>query len=120
MNLSKRVYTRTKQEFFTQHLMIINPFLPDKLHPREIEVLACLMSISGDHVDKDRLCKSARKEVRDKMKLSYGGFGNYITIFEDKKFIKYNEDGTAYIPSLLFPRIPQQGYSFQISILEDE
>lgn len=115
MNLSKRVEYTNKLDYYTMHLLIINPFLPVKLNPREIEVLACFMSLSGDLVEKDRLCTSARKEVRDKLNLSYGGLGNYIKKFSDNKFIKYDEDGNAYIPYFLYPQASQQNYSFTIA-----
>lgn len=112
--LSKRVVFTTKQEYYATHLVIINPFLPQKLHPKEIEVLACFMSLSGDLVEENRLCKSARKLVRDKLNLSYGGLGNYITVFENKGFIKYDEKGNARIPLVLFPTPDVQKYNFEI------
>lgn len=116
MNLSKRVEYNNKLEYYTMHLLIINPFLPVKLHPKEIEVLACFMSLSGDLVETDRLCKSARKEVRDRLGLSYGGLGNYIKTLSQKGFLKYTEEGYAYIPSLLQPNGIEQGYNFKITL----
>ena len=52
---------------------IINPFLPIKLTPREIEVLAAFMSLENELAE-DRFGTTARKVVRNKLFLNLNIF----------------------------------------------
>ena len=118
-NINKKLVIASKQEYYIVHLLAINTFLPVKLSSKEIEVMASLMSLSGDLVEQDRLCKSARKVVRDRLKLSYGGLSNHIRVLSEKGFIRYDESGKAYIPAVLQPSTPAQSYSFQIELIDE-
>lgn len=116
MNIRKKVLHYTKQDYYTMHLYIINPFLPIKLSPKEIEVLACFMSLSGDIIEEGQFSKGARRSVRSRLNLSHGGLGNYLKSFEKKGFIRFDEMGTGYIPHVLIPDKDLQEYSFEIEI----
>ena len=119
MNIRKKIIHHTRQDYYTMHLFIINPFLPVKLSPKEIEVLACFMSLTGDVTEEGQFSKGARRIVRNRLNLSHGGLGNYLKSFEIKGFIRFDEMGVGYIPTILIPDKDLQGYNFEIELKED-
>lgn len=85
-------------DYYTKHLEIVNPWLPVKLTPKEIEVLGNFMSLKGDIAD-DRFGTSGRKIVKQRMGLADGGLGNYIKSLKDKGFL-IGEDKLEILPFL--------------------
>lgn len=106
--LSKKLIL-TSNEYYIVHLSIVNALIPVKLTPKEIEVLACFMSLKGD-IAKDRFGSTARKFVKQTLNLSDGGLGNYLKSLKEKNFItKENE-----IISILMPNEEKQDYLIQL------
>ena len=101
-------------EYYRQHLAIINAFLPVKLTPKEIDVLALFMSFKGD-LEKDRFGTTARKIVMKDLNLSSGGLGNYIKSLKNKGFI--TDD--MKIPGLLKPNDSSQEYMFKLKNIQN-
>lgn len=102
-------------DYCVTHLKIINHFLPAQITKKEIEVLACFMSLSGDLIDKDRFGTQARKEIMSKLGISSGGLGNHLKALQDKGFI-YAKDKVLQINDHLMPSQNRtQGYQFKIS-----
>lgn len=106
--LSKRLELPTN-EYYKVHLNIVNSLLPIKLTPKEVEVLALFMSLSGD-ISKDRFGSTAKKLVKQELSLSDGGLSNYIKALKQKGFISTTNE----IPMLLVPNVSKQEYFLQI------
>lgn len=116
MEIIKKTLTLSEEDYYTTHLSIINPMLPNQLTPKEIEVLGAFMSLKGDIVSSERFGTSCRKIVKKRLTLSDGGLGNYIKSLKEKGFILLNEEGIMYIPRVLFADNDVQGYMFKIVI----
>lgn len=118
MEIIKKSLLLSEDEYFTTHLSIINPMLPQKLTPKEIEVLGTFMSLKGDIAQVDRFGTSCRKIVKAKLNLSDGGLGNYIKSLKDKGFIVKSDEevGVLKIPQFLFAEKSSQGYMFKIAV----
>lgn len=93
-----KVLKLNEVDYYTKHLEIVNPFLPVRLTPKEIEFLANFMSLKGD-IAEDRFGTSGRKIVKQRMGLVDGGLGNYIKSLKDKGFI-VGEDRLDILPFL--------------------
>lgn len=103
-------------QYFTIHLNIVNALLPAnrKMVKREIELLANFMSLSGDLVENDRFCTSARKIVKESMNISDGGMGNLLKSLRDKGNI-INDNNKYKILSILIPENSEsQAYKIEI------
>jgi DNA-binding CsgD family transcriptional regulator len=109
----KKEVRLTRDAYYAKHLAIINPMLPISLTPKEIEVLASFMSLSGD-IANDRFGTTARKLIMDKLSISISGLGNYLKSLKDKGFIKGNK-----ILPILFPEEEIQDYRFRLINLTD-
>jgi hypothetical protein len=114
MEALKKKLTLPKNEFYSTHLSIVNIFLPVKLTPKEIEVLAAFMSLEGD-IAEQRFGTSARKMVMSSMGIKPGGLGNYFKSLLMKEFLlKDDEQGFKILP-LLYPNPNVQNYMFQLN-----
>ena len=117
----RKVVKLDRDGFYSKHLEIINPFLPIKLTPKEIEVLAAFMSLEGELAE-DRFGTTGRKVVRRKLGITPGGLGNYLKSLKQKGFV-YKKGGAFYIASIVMPNDGVQQYSFKLiahsSILTD-
>ena len=117
----RKVLQLDRGNYYLKHLEIINPFLPIKLTPREIEVLAAFMSLENELAE-DRFGTTARKVVRNKLTITPGGLGNYLKSLKQKGFI-YKFRGAFQIASIVMPTEKSQTYSFKLdthsSILTD-
>ena len=114
MGAIKKIMNVTKEEYFVMHLSIINPLLPIKMTPKEIEVLGTFMSLKGEIAEADRFGTTCKKIVKEKLDLSDGGLGNYIKTLKEKGFIYYNEEGKLSILDVLQADKGRQGYMFKI------
>jgi len=101
-----------RNTYYKVHLQLINALLPVKLTTKEIEVLARFMSLDGD-IAKDRFGTSARKFIKEQLKLSDGGLGNYLKSFKEKGFIIDND-----INPNLIANNEEQLYMFRLVNLE--
>ncbi len=114
MGIIKKIISVPREQYFIQHLSIINSMLPVRLTPKEIEVLGSFMSLKGDIVEEDRFGTTCRKIVKERLNLSDGGLGNYIKALRDKNFIYTNEDGNLTIQEVLMADENNQSYLFKI------
>lgn len=102
----------TKLDYYETHLSIVNCFLPVKLTPMEIKVLASFISFSGD-IAKDRFGATAKKMVKQELKITSAGLSNYLKALKDKGFLKEIGDSLEVL-SILFPTPEQQVYMFKL------
>jgi DNA-binding MarR family transcriptional regulator len=109
----RKVLKLERGEFYLKHLEIINPFLPVRLTPREIEVLAAFMSLENE-LSEDRFGTTARKVVRNKLTITPGGLGNYLKSLKQKGFI-YKRQGAFQIAGIVMPTDDVQTYSFSLT-----
>lgn len=111
-----KIITKTlklhKDEYFKQHLLIINPLLPIPLKKHEIEVLAAFMSLQ-ETLGEFAFETTGRKEVRANLGLSYGGLGNYLRDLKDKGYL-VDKDGKLSMIDILIPQSDWQGYQFKL------
>lgn len=112
--IQKELVFKKDLDYYSTHLDIINPFIPNKLTSKERAVLAMFMSFKGELAEKDRFGTSLRKIVRKEMKLSPGGLGNYIRAFKEKEVINEELDGSFTIVKYLFPNDNKQFYQFKL------
>ena len=94
--------------YYATHLKLINPLLPIQLTPKEIELLANFMSLTGD-IDGDRFGPTARRMIKMKMNISTAGISNYMRSLKDKGFV----NGNIILP-LLFPENGEQMYQIKL------
>lgn len=109
----KRTLTLTKSKYYQIHLSLINPLLPIQLTPKEIEVLAIFMSLDGS-IAEDRFGTTAKKLVKDQLKLSDGGLGNYMSSLKKNSFIILNSTGKYIIQPFLLADPKEQDYIFKL------
>jgi hypothetical protein len=112
MEIIKKQLILPKNEYYVKHLSIVNVFLPRKLTPKEIEVVASFMSLEGD-IANDRFGTSARRIVMQGLNLSPGGLGNYMDSLQKKGFIT-KQDGSYSILPILHPELEEQKYMFNL------
>ena len=119
MNIIKKNINLSKQEYYKKHLLIINYILPVQMPPKEAEVLAAFMSLEGD-IANDPFGTSGRKIVKNKLKISLGGLGNYLDQLKKKKFILQDKNKNLKILPILIPNKKEQLYQFKLSINEEQ
>jgi DNA-binding MarR family transcriptional regulator len=109
----RKVLRLDGDSFYVKHLEIINPFLPIKLTPKEIEVLAAFMSLEGELAE-DRFGTTARKIVMKKLNITPGGMGNYLKSLKTKGFV-FKRHGAFYIAPIVMPSSNKtQDYRFRL------
>lgn len=102
-----------KLDYYKTHLSLINPLLPVKMTPKEVEVLAGFMSLEGD-IAKYRFSKTGRKIIMEQLELSPSGLSNYLGTLEEKEFIRKIDSNNYIIWPLLIPEKDEQLYIFKI------
>jgi hypothetical protein len=102
-----------KIDYYEVHLSIVNCFLPVKLTPMEIKVLAVFMSLEGS-ITEDRFGTSARKIVKNELSISSAGLSNYFKALTEKEAISENGEGKLEIFPLLIPNPEYQEYMFRL------
>lgn len=111
----QKILRLDKHKYYEMHLAVINPFLPKPLTETEMKVLARFMALEGD-IAKDRFGTSAKKIVKQSLKLSSAGLSNYIgekgSLLEKKALIR--KAGSLEIWELLFPEKEEQTYRFKL------
>jgi hypothetical protein len=113
MEILRKKLSLPKNDYYTTHLSIMNVFLPVKMTPKEIEVLAHFMSLEGD-IAEDRFGTSARKIVMAEMGIKPGGLGNYFKSLKEKGFLIEQDNKKFSIFPMLYPAPAIQNYQFQL------
>lgn len=114
-NVISKQLVLNKYDYYETHLNIVNSVLPEKLTSKEIQVFSRFMAFEGD-IATDRFGTSARKIVKEELKLSDGGLGNYLKIFKDKGLILTNEvTNKLYLNPILEVNNKEQVYVFKIT-----
>jgi hypothetical protein len=113
MEILRKKLVLPKNDYYTKHLSIMNVFLPIKMTPKEIEVLAAFMSLEGD-IAVQRFGTSARKLVMSSMGIKPGGLGNYFKSLKEKGFLLEHEIEKFTIFPMLYPDPAVQNYMFQL------
>lgn len=109
----RKVVRLDRDEFYVKHLEVINPFLPIRLTPKEIEVLAAFMTLEGELAE-DRFGTTGRKIVMKKLNITPGGMGNYLKSLKTKGFV-YKKHGAFYIAPIVMPGDGiHQDYKFRL------
>lgn len=112
MNPIMKKLELSRAAYYEAHLNIINGILPIKLTPKEVEVLARFMSFEGE-ITGERFGTSARKLVKESLKLSDGGLSNYMKSLTQKGYLLL-ADGRLTLNELLIISDKEQGYMFKI------
>lgn len=115
MVIKKQLRFEEQYHFFNTHLQVINVFLPVKLTPKEIEVVASFMSLK-DLFKEEMFGTTARKMVMKSLKLSPGGLGNYLRTLKKKGFIVEKDEQQQFFP-LLYPSGKEQLYQFKLTLM---
>lgn len=103
MNTKSKVFVvNDKYEYYNKYISIINAMLPiDRtLNIREIEVLACILSLDGEINRNNRFNTQARKYTREKLHLSLSGMTNNITSLQEKKAVFTNNYGILAVANV--------------------
>lgn len=108
----KKLLRLPKPEYYQTHLSLINPILPVKMTPKEIEVLAAFMGLEGD-ISQYRFGPSAKKLVMREVGITPAGLSNYLRTLTDKKFLIKTGDITTILP-ILYPEEGEQFYKFKL------
>ena len=116
MEIIRKTLRLSKEDYYKKHLFLINHILPIQMTLKEVEVLAAFMSLEGD-IAKDPFGTSGRKIVREKVKISPGGLGNYLEQLKSKGFIIEEKKQLSILP-ILIPEKKVQGYQFKLEINE--
>lgn len=115
MAVIQKALTLENEEFYRQHLTIINTLLSLDLTEKEIEVLGAFMSLDKSLIKEDMFNTLTRKMVRERKGLSPGGLGNYLKSFVIKKIATKNElTRKITIKPYLHPDEVMQGYRIKL------
>jgi hypothetical protein len=113
MPIIKNIKRVNSLPYYETHLSIINCFLPVKMTPMEIKVMASFMNLEGD-IATYRFGSTAKKLVVDSLKISYPGLCNYIKSLIDKGFLITVSKDILNIRPILLPEKEGQEYSFKL------
>lgn len=101
-------------EYYETHLSLVNCLLPEavKMTPKEICVMARFMSLKGD-IAIQRFGPTAKKIVKENLKLSAAGLSNYMSSLTIKGLLIKKGDLIEISP-ILFPEPDEQIYMFKL------
>lgn len=114
MKQFKKQLILPKQQYYETHLYIVNSVLPTKLTNKELEVLACFMSLDEGFL-KDRFGAAGKSIVKERLSLSAAGLSNYLKILKEKGFI-ISKDGVNNIHPKVMIESTEQDYYFKIKM----
>ena len=100
------------KEFYDTHMSIVNALLPVKMTPKEVEIVAAFLSITGTLAE-DRFSTTGRQVVRKLLGISHQYLTNYIKSLIKKGFIQENNNKLELIP-ILFPERKEQNYIIKL------
>lgn len=117
MEIIRKALKLEGKEYYSMHLRIINPFLPEGLTGTEIDILASFMSLGPEITAGDVFNTYARKVIKESLgKMSSGSLSNHIRSMKEKKLLDENSiTGRITIKSFLIPERSKQGYQFKIA-----
>ena len=111
----RKALTLPTMEYYATHLSIINAVIPHKFRitPREIEVLACLLTLP----DSTRFTSTGRKQVMDMLALSKSSMSNHMRALIAKRFVTTSpdDDGTPIDVAPNIMPTPTQEYHIKIT-----
>lgn len=113
MKALKKHLKLNQQQYYETHLYIVSSVLPVKLTPKEVEVLACFMSLDESQI-KDRFGVVGRSIVKEKLNISAAGLSNYLKALKDKMFIVTLSNNLMDINPILNINNTQQEYYFKL------
>lgn len=121
MSIIKKSLVLTKEGYFSKHLEIINPLLPNPLSSKEIEVLSYFLALPGGEIAKrDRFSFSFREIVRKELKMSYASLYNHLHNLKKKGALIENEEGNLTPQPILIPDDNSQGYMIKITMAKEK
>jgi DNA-binding MarR family transcriptional regulator len=112
--ITKVLKNLDRQAYYEKHLYIIHHFFPESLTPKQIEVLACFMSLDNEMAHIERFGTYCRKLVMDKTGLQPGGLGNYLKQLIEKEYIFKDKDKGYSLNPWIVPDHNSQIYQFRI------
>ena len=102
-------------EYYKKHLAIVSCIIPTKLTEKEIEVLACFMSLEKNLIEDEMFNSVTRKKVMKELNLQPGGLGNHIKSMIEKLVLeKHPITNIIRVKTYLFPDETVQGYQIKI------
>lgn len=111
----QRLLKVDKRKYYSKHLSIVSCLLPTHLTNKEIEILACFMSLDKNIIEEDMFNTLARKKVMDELNLKPGGLGNHLKSMINKKVLDKNPiTNKITLKDYLFPDDNNQGYKIMI------
>jgi len=116
MPIIQKTLQKSGKEYYKTHLNIINEFIPTRLTEKEIDVLACFMSLEPSIIEEDMFNTLARKMVKEQLdNLSAASLSNHLRSLIDKGYLIKNEiTNRLKIIDNLFPHDTMQGYQFKL------
>lgn len=119
MDVIKKQVRLNPLEYYSKHLELINVLLPQKMVPKEVEVLANFMALEDAVVEDDRFNTLARKRVRASIGISYAGLSNNLSSLIEKGYlVKSPVTGRITISPLVVPEDFSQTYLFKFIKLD--
>ena len=112
----KKLLRLGKKDYFEVHLTLINCLLPQKMTPKEIEIVSAFMSLEGS-ITEYRFGVSAKKIIKRDLTLSDAGLSNHLKSLLTKGFL-INKDNTISIWPILIPDFNEQTYMFKLVNLD--
>lgn len=112
-NTISKILTLKDDEYYKVHMELINPILPVKLSPKEIEVLSAFMSFDGI-LSNDRFSTTGKSIVRERLKLSHQSLSNYIISLAKKGFLVKDSSNKLQMLPILFPDKKEQIYLLKL------
>ncbi len=120
MQVITKALKADKVGYYEKHLLILNVILPEeqfpeKLKPKEIEVLATFMSQDKNIIEDDMFNVLARKKVMEALSMKPGGLGNHLKSMLDKNYLeRHPVTKKLSAKKYLFPIDNGQGYRIKL------
>jgi len=118
----KKYVAKSRYEYYRYCVRVLNAMIPEdnQIEGKEIDILALVLSFEGDINIYNRFNTVARKEIRERLKLSSGGLTNYIKSLKGKGILVLNKAGLLDInPVLEIPDNPNVPLVYNIVISPD-
>ncbi len=117
METLKRVLILSPNEYYDKHLAFISELLPQKLSPKERDILSKFMAFEGPLVEEDRFNTLVRKKVRKEANdTSAGNLSNYLDKLIKKGYLlKNKETKKITVHPKLWPNPFEQNYNITLA-----
>jgi len=115
MESLKKTLTLGCNEYYEKHLAFISELLPQKLSPKERDVLSKFMAFEGPLVAEDRFNTLVRKKVREEANTSAGNLSNYLEKLIKKGYLlKNKETRKITVHPKLWPNPKEQNFNITL------